>query len=128
MKARFRHSSFVILLLLAGCAAPDRFAQPDASWQTRVGQAKYVSRKRRLVGEVTVTTRGEKDFVLDFRKGPGLPLLTIRGDGRSTRYEGVLAHGSHRVWERARAVLARDSAASVHVAAEGATVDFRFAW
>ena len=114
------------LLLLAGCASPDRFAQPDATWQTRIGQAKFVSGTRTLVGEVTVTTRG-KNFVLDFRKGPGLPLLTIRSDGATTRYDGMLSHGSRDLWERVHAALAMGRAARVRIAGDDAAMDFQFA-
>ncbi len=128
----------ISLAALAGCAAPHQFASPDASWRTRSGQAKYSSGDTTLVGETLLATRGEKDFVLDFRKGPGIPLLTLQSDGAVTRYSGLLARrgwesavGAEvpphlRVWQRARTALAGHYPDPLHVAEGVATVDFLF--
>ena len=85
---------FVLLglaLASGGCQSPHPFATPDASWKTHIGQLKYTDRRRTVIGEVVVQQRGESEFQLDYQKAAGLPLISIRADGASTRIEGLLA-------------------------------------
>jgi len=87
-------SALALTLVLTGCQTPHAFSTPDATWQAHVGQLKFSNRKRTLIGDVVVQQRGDKDFQLDFIKGGGLPLLSLRQDASTSRVEGLLAHHS----------------------------------
>ena len=80
--------------LLAGCQTPHRFATPDKTWKTHIGQLKYSDRTRTLIGDVVVQQRGADDFQLEFQKAGGIPLLTLREDATTARAEGLFARGS----------------------------------
>ncbi len=88
--------SFVLALsvLVAGCQTPHSYATPDASWKSHVGQLKFSDRKRTVIGEVVVQHRGAAEFQLDFLKGGGIPLLSVREDADQARADGLLARGS----------------------------------
>jgi len=79
---------------LTGCQTPHGFATPDTSWKGHIGQLKYSTRKRTLIGDVVVQQRGSSDFQLDFIKGGGLPLISVRQDAWVSRAEGILVHGT----------------------------------
>lgn len=83
-----------LAVVLAGCQTPHSYPMPDATWQAHVGQLKYSNRKRTLIGDVVVQQRGNDEFQLDFIKGGGLPLLSLREDAASARVEGLLVRGS----------------------------------
>ncbi len=82
-----------LALLLAGCQTPLAFPTPDAQWRTRVGQLQYVTPTRSIIGDCVVSRHGT-DFQLDFRTGPGFPLLRLWSSGGKARAEGVIARGS----------------------------------
>jgi len=85
-------SALALTLTLTGCQTPQSFPTPDATWKAHVGQLKYTNRKRTLIGDVVVQQRGDAEFQLDFIKGGGLPLLSLRQDAATSRVEGLLAH------------------------------------
>jgi hypothetical protein len=87
-------ASTLLAFVLTGCQTPHSFSTPDSTWQAHVGQLKFSNRKRTLIGDVVVQQRGDKDFQLDFIKGGGLPLISLRQDANTSRVEGLLAHGS----------------------------------
>lgn len=80
--------------LLAGCQTAHQFATPDQTWQTHIGQLKYSDAKRTVIGDVVVQRRGEQDFQLEFQKGGGIALLTLREDATTARAEGLFARHS----------------------------------
>lgn len=82
-----------LCLLLAGCQSTAVFPQPDAQWQTRVGQLQYATPTRSIIGDCVVSRHGA-EFQLDFRTGPGFPLLRLWRAGEKVRAEGILAHRS----------------------------------
>jgi hypothetical protein len=86
--------ALALTLCLTACQTPHSFPNPDATWQAHIGQLKYSNRKRTLIGDVVVQQRGKDQFQLDFIKGGGLPLMSIRQDAFVSRAEGLLAHGS----------------------------------
>ena len=94
MRTLILTSVLAFALALTGCQTPHSFPAPDATWQAHVGQLKYSNRKRTLIGDVVVQQRGEGEFQLDFIKGGGLPLLSLRQDAATSRAEGILVHGS----------------------------------
>ncbi|HWL54531.1 MAG TPA: hypothetical protein VNQ90_18975 [Chthoniobacteraceae bacterium] len=86
------------LLLLPGCqTAPPRgaspFPEPGADWTTLVGQLRYVTPERAVIGEVVVSYQGEEHFQLDFLAGPGVPLMRWREAGSRAEAEGLFARG-----------------------------------
>ena len=81
-------------VLVSGCQTPHSFATPDASWKSHVGQLKFSDRKRTVIGEVVVQHRGTAEFQLEFLKGGGIPLMSVREDGAKARTDGLLARGS----------------------------------
>ena len=84
----------VAFLLLAACQTTAPFPQPDATWETRVGQLQYVAGDRAVVGECVLSRHGSDNFQLDFHSGPGFPLLRLWVAQNRARAEGVLARGS----------------------------------
>lgn len=79
---------------LTGCQTPHQFAKPDQTWQTHIGQLKYSDAKRTVIGDVVVQRRGTEDFQLEFQKGGGIPLLTLRADATTARADGLFVLGS----------------------------------
>jgi hypothetical protein len=86
--------ALALLLLFTGCQTPHTFTKPDSTWKAHVGQLKFSNRKRTLIGDVVVQQRGKDEFQLDFIKGGGIPLISIRQDAATSRAEGILVHGS----------------------------------
>lgn len=87
-----------VLLLFPGCqTAPPRgatpFPEPGADWTTLVGQLRYVTPERAVIGEVVVSRHGQEHFQLDFLAGPGVPLLRLREWGLRAEAEGLFARG-----------------------------------
>jgi hypothetical protein len=127
-------------VLLAGCQTPHQFATPDQAWQTHIGQLKYRDTKRTVIGDVVVQQRGTQEFQLEFQKGGGIPLLTLRVDATTARAEGLFARGSWqgapsaapkhlRNWVALREAFqnpAYDATRRVDFSADGTRFDFQF--
>jgi hypothetical protein len=94
MRSLIFAGTLALTLVLTGCQTPHAFPAPDATWKSHVGQLKFSNRKRTLIGDVVVQQRGKDEFQLDFIKGGGLPLISVRQDASVSRVEGLLAHGS----------------------------------
>lgn len=94
MRSLIFASAAALLTLLTGCQTPHTFSKPDSTWKSHVGQLKFSNRKRTLIGDVVVQQRGKDDFQLDFIKGGGIPLISVRQDAATSRAEGILVHGS----------------------------------
>jgi hypothetical protein len=94
MRSLIFAGALALTLFLTGCQTPHTFSTPDSTWKAHVGQLKFSNRKRTLIGDVVVQQRGKDEFQLDFIKGGGLPLLSLRQDAVTSRAEGILAHGS----------------------------------
>jgi hypothetical protein len=86
--------ALALLTVFTGCQTATTFPIPDSTWKAHVGQLKFSNRKRTVIGDVVVQQRGKDDFQLDFIKGGGLPLISVRQNGSASRVEGLLAHGS----------------------------------
>ena len=83
--------------ILAACQTPHEFVDDrSGEWSIQTGQLKYASGGRVLVGEVIVRRRGAAGFQIQFHKGVGIPLLSLRMDATTARAEGPLARG---VWQ-----------------------------
>ncbi|MEP6668402.1 MAG: hypothetical protein ABJF10_04575 [Chthoniobacter sp.] len=94
MRSLIFASALALTFLFTGCQTPKSFPMPDSTWKAHVGQLKFSNRKRTLIGDVVVQQRGKDEFQLDFIKGGGLPLMSVRQDATTSRAEGILAHGS----------------------------------
>ncbi|HSI15855.1 MAG TPA: hypothetical protein VK961_27655 [Chthoniobacter sp.] len=94
MRSLIFTGALALLALFTGCQTPHTFTKPDTTWQSHVGQLKFSNRKRTLIGDVVVQQRGKDEFQLDFIKGGGIPLISVRQDGTTSRAEGILVHGS----------------------------------
>ena len=94
MRSLIFASALALPLLFTGCQTPKSFPMPDSTWNAHVGQLKFSNRKRTLIGDVVVQQRGKDEFQLDFIKGGGLPLISVRQDAATSRAEGILVHGS----------------------------------
>jgi hypothetical protein len=94
MRSLIFAGALALTLLLTGCQTPHAFPKPDSTWKSHVGQLKFSNRKRTLIGDVVVQERGKDEFQLDFIKGGGLPLISVRQDAATSRAEGILVHGS----------------------------------
>jgi len=99
LKAVF-FSCFLVpaLFWLSGCqTAPPRgagsFPEPGADWTTLVGQLRYVTPERAVIGEAVVSRLGQEHFQLDFLAGPGVPLMRLREWGMRAEAEGLFARG-----------------------------------
>lgn len=104
--AALRGAGFLIVaclaLMLLGCQTPQAFPTPGADWTTHTGQLQYRSAEgRSVIGDVVLRSSPAGDFQLDFRSGPGFPLLRIWQSGASARAEGVFARGT---WQGRAAV------------------------
>lgn len=100
MRSLIVTGTLALLLPFTGCQTPHTFTKPDSTWKSHVGQLKFSNRKRTLIGDVVVQERGPNEFQLDFIKGGGIPLISIRQDAAASRAEGILVHGS---WQGATA-------------------------
>ncbi len=92
-----------VMLLLSGCQTlppgrdiSGRFPEPGAGWHNEVGQLRYVTPERAVIGEVVVSRKAASDFQLDFLTGPGVPLMRLRLSGVDAYAEGLFARGH---WE-----------------------------
>lgn len=94
MRSLISAGALALLTLFTGCQTPHTFSKPDSTWKGYIGQLKFTNRKRTLIGDVVVQQRGKDEFQLDFIKGGGLPLISIRQDAVTSRAEGLLVHGS----------------------------------
>jgi hypothetical protein len=94
MRSLIFAGALALTLGLTACQTPHSFPNPDATWQAHIGQLKYSNRKRTLIGDVVVQQRGSDQFQLDFIKGGGLPLVSVRQDAFVSHTEGLLVHGS----------------------------------
>jgi hypothetical protein len=83
-----------VAALVAGCQSARDFTTPDASWKSHIGQLRYESGERVIVGEVVVTRRGFEEFQLEFIEGGSPRLLKLWISGEKARAEGLLARGS----------------------------------
>lgn len=72
----------------------NRFLEPAANWDARVGQLQYRGPKTTLIGEVLVRYSKQGDFELTFTKGPGVALMTIKQNDTFARARGPLARGT----------------------------------
>ena len=72
------------------------FPEPGPAWQTHVGQLRYVTPQRAVIGETVVSREGASEFQLDFMTGPGVPLMRLREEGQTVLAEGLFARGR---WE-----------------------------
>jgi hypothetical protein len=80
-------------VLLSGCSTY-QFVTPAANWQTFIGQLQYTSPKRSIIGDTVVRQLGTDQFQCDFLAGPGLPILSLRKDGKRGRAEAAFARVS----------------------------------
>ncbi len=94
MRSLIFAGALALTVLFTACQTPHAFPSPDASWKAHVGQLKFSNRKRTVIGDVVVQQRGKNEFQLDFIKGGGLPLMSIRQDATTSRAEGLLAHSA----------------------------------
>lgn len=92
MRSLIFAGALALTSVLTGCQTPHAFPSPDSTWQAHVGQLKFTNRKRTLIGDVVVQQRGKDQFQLDFIKGGGLPLMSVRQDATTSQAEGLLAH------------------------------------
>ncbi len=89
-----------LLALQTGCQAPrsgaaaSSFPSPGPGWKTSVGQLRYATPQRAVIGEAVVSRDGARNFQLDFVAGPGLPLMSLRESENLARAEGLFARGS----------------------------------
>ena len=80
---------------LTSCAFISRhvFSEPAADWQARNGQLMYRNRKITLIGEVLVRVSKNGELEMNFSKGPGVNLFTLKQDATFAEIRGALAHG-----------------------------------
>ena len=83
----------IAVLSLTSCATVSRhqFAQPGPDWEMRSGQLLYRTPTTTLIGEVFVRLSKQGDFELNFAKGPGVTLLTLRQDVAFAEVGGAMA-------------------------------------
>jgi hypothetical protein len=94
MRSLIFAGALALTSFLTSCQTPHAFPTPDSTWKAHVGQLKFSNRKRTLIGDVVVQQRGKDEFQLDFIKGGGLPLVSLRQDSVTSHAEGILVHGS----------------------------------
>lgn len=86
-------------LVVVGCRTTTPFPTVNSTWRTQTGQLLYAKAgERTVIGDVVVSTSGANEFQLDFRTGPGIPLVKLWRSGERARVEGLLARGT---WEGA---------------------------
>ena len=92
-----RCTALALAGILAACQTPHEFVDDRSGKRTiQTGQLKYSSGGRVLIGEAIVNQRGAAGFEIQFYKGVGVPLLSLRMDATIARAEGPLARG---VWQ-----------------------------
>ncbi len=143
MRSLIAGAALAMMALVTGCQTPRTFATPEASWKSHIGQLKYDSGERTLVGEVIVTRSAPQEFQLEFLKGGSFRLLKLWMSGSDARAEGVLARGSWQgaldrapdhlqTWVQLPAIFAATDAGqrqwtaagvSVEIQATGKTID-----
>jgi hypothetical protein len=91
-----RIAILLAVLCLTSCVTTSthQFATPAADWQTRTGQLAYQGPKVSLIGELLVRTSKNGEMELNFSKGPGVTLLTLRQDPQFGGAQGPLARGN----------------------------------
>jgi hypothetical protein len=83
---------FAVAIFLAGCQALTPLASVGPGAKTWVGQLRYDTGTRTVVGDVILSGLPNGDFDLEFSKG-GLPVLQIQTRGNQMRATGLLARG-----------------------------------
>lgn len=99
-------------LLLAGCQLPTGgsprnparaaaearlFAIPASGKKTSIGQLRYVTPARAVIGDTVVNRSGGGEaFQVDFTAGPGVPLMRLQIAGNEALAEGLFAWGRWR--------------------------------
>ncbi len=88
-----------------GAPEPAAYPVPGPGWKTALGQLRYATPQRAVIGEAVVSRRPARaeegrdggrdagDFQLDFVAGPGLPLMSLREAGSRAKAEGLFARG-----------------------------------
>jgi hypothetical protein len=79
-------------LLLASCQSVQPLSSVGPGGKTRVGQLRYMTGTRTVVGDVVLNSLPDGDLDLEFSKS-GLPVLQIQIRGETMRATGLLAHG-----------------------------------
>jgi len=99
-------------LLLAGCQLPTGgpprnpalaaaearlFAVPATGKKSSIGQLRYVTPARSVIGDTVVNRSGGGEyFQVDFAAGPGVPLMRLQIAGDEALAEGLFAWGRWR--------------------------------
>ncbi len=88
-----------LIALQSGCQSTSTrsaasFPAPGPGWKTSVGQLRYATPQRAVIGEAVVSRDGGQHFQLDFVAGPGVPLMSLRETETLARAEGLFARGS----------------------------------
>ncbi len=94
MRALIAGAALALIALFPACQTPHTFATPEASWKSHIGQLKYASGGRIIIGEVVVTRAAPREFQLEFVKGGSFRLLKVWVSENHARAEGVLARGT----------------------------------
>src|SRR5262245_51912461 len=92
MVSSFLKTMLVVVMtsLLIGCASVTSLLPiPDSGWVTHLGQLSYKSKTRSFVGDVVIQTSPSGEIKLDFLKGPGPALLSIRQNTDRAKVEGA---------------------------------------
>ena len=111
-------SRILILLsaiMLAGCQSVKELSGLGPEAKTRIGQLRYVTRNRSIIGDIVLRNLSEGDYDLSFSKG-GVPVLEFQTRGSRmtatgllirTGWSGELTHapGQLRSWAMLREVL-----------------------
>jgi hypothetical protein len=79
-------------LFLASCQSIQPLSSVGSGGKTRIGQLRYVTGSRTVVGDVVLNSLSNGDLDLEFSKG-GLPVLQIQIRGDTMRATGLLARG-----------------------------------
>ena len=80
-----------ICLLVTGCAGVSQLLPPPGQgWTTHLGQLAYSSKKRDFMGDIVMQVSPDGGIKLDFMKGPGPSLVSIRQTTERARVEGAL--------------------------------------
>ena len=79
-------------LFLVSCQSVQPLSSVGSGGKTRVGQLRYVTGSRTVVGDVILNSLPNGDLDLEFSKG-GLPVLQIQIRGDRMRATGLLARG-----------------------------------
>ena len=91
----FMTSRILILLsavLLAGCQSVKELSGLGPEAKTRIGQLRYVTRSRSIIGDIVLRNLTEGDYDLSFSKG-GVPVLEFQTRGSRITATGLLLGG-----------------------------------